>query len=48
VDAIIGQPGPSLAALLITAAGVPFYLIWARLARLSAENVINADAGESG
>src|SRR5260370_7468624 len=29
-DAMFGQPGPSFAALLITAAGVPFYLIWTR------------------
>jgi basic amino acid/polyamine antiporter, APA family len=29
-DAMFGQPGPSFAAFLITAAGVPFYLIWTR------------------
>jgi APA family basic amino acid/polyamine antiporter len=27
-DSVIGQPGPSLAALIITAAGLPFYFIW--------------------
>jgi Flp pilus assembly protein TadB len=30
VDAFVNQPGPSLAAILITALGVPFYLIWTR------------------
>ena len=34
-DAVVGQPGPSLAAFLITSAGVPFYLIWTRRARLA-------------
>ena len=29
-DAVFGRPGPSFAALLITAAGIPFYLIWTR------------------
>jgi len=29
-DTITGDPGPALAALLITGAGVPFYLIWTR------------------
>jgi APA family basic amino acid/polyamine antiporter len=29
-DAVVVQPGPSLAALAITCAGVPFYLIWTR------------------
>jgi len=29
-DAVVGQPGPSVSALLITGAGVPFYLIWTR------------------
>jgi APA family basic amino acid/polyamine antiporter len=28
VDSVIAQPGPSLAALVITAAGLPFYFIW--------------------
>jgi APA family basic amino acid/polyamine antiporter len=28
VDSVIGQPGPSLAALFITVAGLPFYFIW--------------------
>ena len=32
-DAIVGQPGPSLAAFLITSAGVPFYWIWTRRAK---------------
>jgi APA family basic amino acid/polyamine antiporter len=30
VDAVVNQPGPSLAAILITALGVPFYLLWIR------------------
>jgi len=28
VDALVNQPGPSLAALAIALAGVPFYFIW--------------------
>jgi basic amino acid/polyamine antiporter, APA family len=35
-DAVVGQPGPALATVLITGAGVPFYLIWTRRARVSA------------
>ena len=33
IDAIAGQPGPSLAAFVITAAGLPFYFIWTRHTR---------------
>ncbi|MDQ6699770.1 MAG: hypothetical protein M3Z36_06265, partial [Acidobacteriota bacterium] len=30
VDALVNQPKPSLTALAIAAAGIPFYLIWRR------------------
>lgn len=33
VDAVAGQPGPSLSAALITGAGVPFYLYWTHVKR---------------
>jgi basic amino acid/polyamine antiporter, APA family len=46
-DAVVGQPGPSFAALLITAAGFPFYLIWTR--RSSGEKAPGAaDTGKPG
>jgi len=47
-DSVVGQPGPSLAALVITGAGVPFYLIWARRASRLGESAGGVDAGESG
>jgi len=47
-DSVVGQPGPSFAALVITGTGVPFYLIWARRARRSGERAASVDAGESG
>lgn len=46
-DSVVGQPGPSLAAFLITAAGAPFYLLFARQLRLSSESRRSADAGIS-
>jgi APA family basic amino acid/polyamine antiporter len=46
-DAVVGQPGPSLAAVAITGAGVPFYLIWTRMARKSGEVSHSTLAGES-
>jgi APA family basic amino acid/polyamine antiporter len=30
VDALVNQPKPSIGALLLTAAGIPFYFIWRR------------------
>jgi hypothetical protein len=30
VDALVDQPKPSIYALLLTAAGIPFYFIWRR------------------
>jgi hypothetical protein len=30
VDALVNQPKPSIYALLLTAAGIPFYFIWRR------------------
>jgi hypothetical protein len=47
-DAIAGQPGPSLAAILITGTGVPFYLIRIRRLRRSPETGRKAGAGEAG
>jgi hypothetical protein len=32
VDALVNQPKPSIGALLLTAAGIPFYFIWRRKA----------------
>jgi hypothetical protein len=29
-DALVNQPKPSIGALLLTAAGIPFYFIWRR------------------
>ena len=46
-DAVVGQPGPSLAALLITSAGVPFYLIWVRRPGASGESRRSDGAGKS-
>jgi basic amino acid/polyamine antiporter, APA family len=47
-DAVVGQPGPSFAAILITSAGVPFYLIWTRRPRESGESLRSIDVGKSG
>jgi basic amino acid/polyamine antiporter, APA family len=47
-DSVISQPGPSMAAVVITGAGWPFYLIWTRLALRSGEISRAAVAGKSG
>jgi basic amino acid/polyamine antiporter, APA family len=47
-DAVVGQPGPSFAAILIAAAGVPFYLIRARSLELSGKSVAHVTTGKSG
>lgn len=35
IDALVNQPGPSIIALVLAAAGIPFYLLWRRPAATS-------------